>query len=59
MARQGLSTSPSKERRRWKPRDAGMRNVGLDPTAASCYLAMVLPFDTCELEATGWPGLLG
>lgn len=44
MARQGLPTSPSEERRHWKPGDAGRRNVELDPIAASCYLAMVLPF---------------
>lgn len=36
-----------------------MRNAGLDPTAALCYLAMVLTFGTCELEATAWPSLTG
>lgn len=46
-------------RRHWKSRDAGMRDAGLDPTAASCYLAMVLTFGMCELEAIAWPGLTG
>lgn len=36
-----------------------MKNAGLDPTAASCYLAMVLTSGTCELKAIAWPGLRG
>lgn len=57
MIGQGF-TSSSKEGY-WKPRDAGMRNAGLDSTAASFYLAMVLTFGMCEFEATARPGLKG